>query len=124
MTDNIGHVIGTGDHTEPDGSHMIQVQFNDGVREVRIHHEHIPPLLNRLQLAAMKQAQEMVHTVPYLQVSVTEFGIAHQSQRAELSVSTDQIGAILIQMTDEQIETLELEIDRLKSYRSAPPGIQ
>ncbi len=43
------------------------------------------------------------------------------AREVALLVSTDQIGNLVIRLDDEQFVALRSEIDRMKTYRSAPP---
>ncbi len=124
MTSEIGHVTGTRDQAEPDGSHMIEVSHGDCVIEVRIDPEQVAILLNRLQLTAMAHAQATAQNMTFPELTATRIALAHRGREVAMMVSTAQIGSLVVRLSDPLFETLRSEVDRMKTYRSAPPRPQ
>lgn len=124
MTDEIGSIVGIKEQTEADDSYMLQVGLADRIIEVRIKQEHIPSLLAQLQSAAMTHAQEKAHNLNFPELEVQKIGLAHREREVALLVSTDQIGTLVLRMTDRQRDMLMSELQRMKTYRSAPPSTQ
>lgn len=124
MTDEIGRIVGIGDQAEPDGSHMVQVALGDCTIEVRIDREQVATLLNHFQLAAMVQTQTETRTLSFPEIDATQIALAHKGREVALMVSTAQMGTLVIRLTDDQMNDLRSELDRLKTYRSAPQQTQ
>jgi hypothetical protein len=124
MTDEIGRVIGTSDHVEPEGSLMVQVAVGDRTIAVRIDPSQVAILLNRLQPLAVVHAQREGQNVSLPQFEANAIGLAHQGPEVALMVSTDQTGHLVIRLNDELFQKLDSEVNRAKTYRPASPKPQ
>ena len=125
MSTTVGSIVGIKPEAESTGGHMIQVaDFGGEPFEVWIRPDQVSELIKVLQVQAINRAMENVHTLPYPMLRAETVGVAHQGRAAELTISTTETGTFVLRAQDGVLHRLRSEIDRVLSYRAAPPGVQ
>jgi hypothetical protein len=105
-----------------DGSRVIFVNFDGKTYPLTLNPESTPILLRQLQREASALAEERGDTLELFQLQVSDIALAHQNREVGLLVSTDQLGEVVLRFDDHLLERLRLELDRMMTYRSAPPN--
>ena len=123
MSKNVGSITGIKPEAEPDGGHMIKVaDFGGEPFEVWIRPDQIAQLLNVLQEGVISRAMATADNARFPTLTAETIGLAHQGREVALLVSTTEIGSLVLQASDEVLDNLRSELDRLKTYRPTSPG--
>jgi hypothetical protein len=104
-----------------DGDNVIGITLGDGSAfDVTIDLESSQQLVEILQRRLVLWAHESAKNLRYPEYEVIDAGVAHQGPGTQLTVTTSQIGAVVLRMPDDVLRKAQQEIGRVVTYRSGP----
>src|SRR3990167_1141842 len=112
-------VIAVAPQSEADGSQMIIVSPDRGITkiEVSVPLPKLEELVAQFQQAAIHRAIEAVRNVALPTLHAYSIQTAHAAQSSQLLLSTDELGAVVIEASDNLLRHLKLEVDKVLSFR-------
>jgi len=102
-----------------DGDNVIEVTCADGTKiDATIDPAAAQLLVEILQRRLVTLAHEAAKNLSFPQLQVDRVDLGHSGPTAQLMVSTAQMGAVILLMSDDTLRKARSEIDRVLSYRS------
>jgi hypothetical protein len=111
----------SGIDTKPnaDGDNVIEVTCADGTKiDVTIDPAAAQLLVKTLQTRLVMLAHESAKNLSFPQLQVDRVDLAHSGPTAQLMASIDQMGTVILLMSNDTLRQARSEIDRVLSYRS------
>jgi len=116
---NKNRVTGIDNRFDSDGDNIIEITCTDATKiDVAIDLAAAQVLVEILQKRLVLWAHQYVKNLALPQIDVVQVDLAHQGRDAQLMVTTDQIGTLVLRMSDDNLRKARREIDRALSYRS------
>ena len=104
---------------EPDGSHVIEITEPNGAkRRVKVPREVAAPLACLLQIDILERASRLAHGMELPMMVVRRVDVVHWGIESDLVFSTEQMGSVILQMSDAILRQLQYEIQQVQTYRS------
>lgn len=113
-------VIGVDPEPDEDGDNVIEVMLGDGSRfdaaiDLGTAQTLVEILQRRLILWAHKSAKNL-----FPHYEIIDANVVHAGPEAQLILTTSEIGAVALRMSDEIQKKVQQEIGRVLTYRSGP----
>jgi hypothetical protein len=117
--EEVPRVTGIAAAGEPDGSHVIEITEPNGTkRRVMVPTEVVAPLARLLQIDILERASRSAQKMELPMMVVRSVNVAHRGRESDLVFSTEQVGSVILQMSDTVLRQLQYEIQRVQTYRS------
>lgn len=108
-----------------DGDNVIGITLGDGSTfDVMINLDSAQTLVEILQRRLIHWAHESGKNLRFPQYEIIDANVLHQGPAAQLTLTTTQIGAVALLMSDDVLRKAQREIGRVVTYRSGPQGRQ
>jgi hypothetical protein len=116
-----GRLTGFSAEPQADGSFNILVQTETQTEvEVTVPPDDWKAMVRHFQEAAIQRFGKSPEpaNMSFPELRLVDVNLGHQGNAAELMASTDQVGAVMLLATNEVLQKLRSEIDRVLAYRS------
>ena len=104
---------------EPDGSYVIEITEPNGTkRRVKVPSEVAAPLARLLQIDIFERASRLAQNMELPMMVVHRVDVVHRRRQSDLVFSIEQMGSVILQMSDAVLRQLQYEIQQVETYRS------
>lgn len=104
---------------EPDGSCVIEITEPNGTkRRVIVPTEVAAPLARLLQIDIFERASRLAQNMELPMMVVHRVDVVHRRRQSDLVFSIEQMGSVILQMSDAVLRQLQYEIQQVETYRS------
>jgi hypothetical protein len=104
---------------EPDGSYVIEITEPNGAkRRAMVPTEVTAPLARLLQIGILERASRSAQNMQLPMIVVGRVDVVHRGRESDLVFSTEQMGSVILQMSDAVLRQLQCEIQQVQTYRS------
>jgi hypothetical protein len=101
------------DSPNPDGSHDVTIDHNGEQIAANIPPQRVQELIAKFQAQIFEKQMHIPH------LAVNRIDVARKEAICELMVFTIQTGAMVLAMSDADLQQMKKEIDRVIAYRRA-----
>ena len=121
----INRVIAVDREPNEDGDNVIEVMLGDGSRfDASIDLGAAQKLVEILQQRLVRWGHESARNLRFPEYEIIDANVLHQGPAAQLTLTTTQIGAVALLMSDDVLRKTRHELDRVLTYRSGPQKMQ
>jgi hypothetical protein len=76
------------------------------------------PLARLLQIGILERASRSAQNMQLPMIVVGRVDVVHRGRESDLVFSTEQMGSVILQMSDAVLRQLQCEIQQVQTYRS------
>lgn len=116
-------VVEYAEQINPDGSYNVIALDGDRRIEVQFDANAMQQVCSTFQISAIQHASELAKNVPAPIFEARAVNAAHRGVESQLMVSTLQIGSFVLQASNQFLQHMKQEIDRVLTYRSGPTTV-
>ena len=122
MTNTFGRIVKYMSQPEPDGAVLVQVADVEGDPfDLRIEPQDVPKLLGVLQRAMMQMAQGSDRDLMFQEATIEHIQLGFGGGEVAILVSTDEIGTIALQGTEDAFRALGVTSAQAMEFLSGDP---
>jgi len=104
-----------------EGDNVIGITLGDGSTfDAVINPAAAQVLVEILQRRLILLAHESAENLSFPEYEIIDANVLHQGPAAQLTLTTSQIGAVALRMSDDVLQKAQREIGRVVTYRSGP----
>jgi len=104
-----------------DGDNVIGITLGDGSTfDVAIDPAAAQRLVEILQRRLILLAHEAAKNLRFPEYKIIDANVLHRGPAAQLTLTTSQIGAVALLMSDVVLQKMQQEVGRVVAYRSGP----
>jgi hypothetical protein len=113
------------DKPNQDGDNVIEITLGDGSTfSAVIDLAAAQVLVEILQQRLVRWGHESARNLRFPEYEIIDANVLHQGPAAQLTLTTTQIGAVALLMSDDVLRKTRHELDRVLTYRSGPQKMQ
>jgi len=117
----VNRVIGVDPQPNEDGDNVIEVMLGDGNRfDAAIDLGTAQTLVEILQQRLVLWAHKSARNLRFPHYEIIDANVVHAGLEAQLTLTTSQIGAVGLRMSNDVLKKVQQEIGRVLTYRSRP----
>jgi hypothetical protein len=111
------YVVGVLQTPDRNGGQALLVRIDGQDVEVTIPLPQLEQIVESFQHAAIDRAYQQGKDMPFIRLTVTAAHVAHKAEMSELSISTLELGSVVLVTQSNVLQNMKTEIDRALSYR-------